>query len=110
MPLRLLPPKVGQLPSRTVELHAGGWRPVGQEAPNLYNGAWQKARVGFLAKHPLCVHCLEKGRTTQATVVDHTEPHRGNLAVFWDKSKWQALCTNCHSQWKQMQELGLTLP
>jgi 5-methylcytosine-specific restriction endonuclease McrA len=70
----------------------------------LYGYQWQKAREGYLRKHPLCVHCNEKGRVTPATVVDHKKPHRGNLKLFWDKSNWQGLCKVCHDSWKQRLE------
>lgn len=40
---------------------------------------------------------------TPARVVDHITPHRGDVALFWDESNWQALCDfttpfNCHGQ------------
>jgi 5-methylcytosine-specific restriction protein A len=31
-------------------------------------------------------------------VVDHIVPHRGDLTVFWDRSRWQALCASCHGR------------
>ena len=43
-----------------------------------YNGRWEKARTRFLKAHPLCVRCMEQGRLTRATVVDHIIPHRGD--------------------------------
>lgn len=61
-----------------------------------YNSRWQKARARFLRKHPLCERCREQGRLTKATVVDHVVPHRGDPALFWDESNWQALCKSCH--------------
>lgn len=63
-----------------------------------YGSAWQKARAGFLAQHPLCVDCLAAGRTTAATEVDHVIPHRGDRAKFWDASNWAARCKPCHSR------------
>jgi 5-methylcytosine-specific restriction endonuclease McrA len=63
-----------------------------------YSSAWQKARVGFLASHPLC----ECGAA--ATVVDHKRPHRGDKALFWDRHNWQPMCVACHSGRKQSQE------
>jgi 5-methylcytosine-specific restriction enzyme A len=55
--------------------------------------AWRKARLGFLAEHPLCARC-----GAPATVVDHIVPHRGDPAIFWDRTRWQALCASCHSR------------
>lgn len=68
----------------------------GSAAERGYDGKWQKARVQFLRKHPLCAHCREQGRLTPATVVDHIIPHRGDPVLFWDESNWQPLCRDCH--------------
>jgi 5-methylcytosine-specific restriction endonuclease McrA len=64
-----------------------------------YNREWQKARDLFLSQHPWCVRC-----GARANVVDHKDPHRGDQAIFWDKSRWQPLCTPCHSGAKQRLE------
>ncbi|HEY1600633.1 MAG TPA: hypothetical protein VGG64_13580 [Pirellulales bacterium] len=52
----------------------------------------------FLALHPLCVLCKQGGRLEQATVVDHREPHRGNVELFWDVSNWDSLCAWHHNR------------
>lgn len=70
----------------------------------LYNGKWQKARASFLRAHPLCGFCLNVGRLIPASVVDHIEPHRGDLALFWDRDNWQSLCKQCHDSHKQRAE------
>ena len=62
-----------------------------------YGRSWRKARDLFLRQHPLCKLCMEDGRREPATCVDHVAAHKGDMAVFWDSSKWQALCTPCHS-------------
>lgn len=64
-----------------------------------YTTAWDKARAAFLAKHPKCAKC-----GAPATVVDHVTPHRGDMKVFWDRTRWQPLCTHCHSSRKQSEE------
>lgn len=64
-----------------------------------YDSKWDKARKGFLAKHPTCVMC-----GAPATVVDHKTPHRGDKRLFWDRTNWQPLCTHCHSSAKQAHE------
>lgn len=69
-----------------------------------YGSRWQKARAGYLRKHPLCVMCEREGRTTIATVVDHIKPHGGDKELFWDSSNWQALCKECHNSTKRRQE------
>lgn len=64
-----------------------------------YDTAWEKARKGYLQHHPLCVHCLAEGIVTAATVVDHIDPHRGDMVKFWDSTNnWQALCATHHSR------------
>lgn len=70
-----------------------------------YGRAWQKAREGFLANHPVCVHCLKRGVATQATEVDHIVPHRRDRELFWDRENWQALCKPCHAR-KTAAEVG----
>ena len=63
-----------------------------------YGRKWQTARLGYLQKHPLCVHCLARGHVTAATDVDHIKPHGGDPVLFWDaENNWQALCHPCHS-------------
>ncbi|CDX21963.1 HNH endonuclease (fragment) [Mesorhizobium sp. ORS 3324] len=64
-----------------------------------YTVAWEKARVEFLAAHPVCRFCPEA-----ANVVDHIKPHRGDMRLFWNRSNWQPLCTRCHSSIKQSRE------
>lgn len=71
----------------------------GTSSQRGYTGAWDKAREGFLAKHPFCRRCGDP-----AEVVDHITPHRGDKAVFWDRANWQPLCTPCHSGTKQREE------
>lgn len=70
----------------------------GTAAQRGYDGAWQKARKGYLAKHPLCASCLRGGKYTPATVVDHIIPHRGDKNLFWDSENWQSLCKQCHDR------------
>lgn len=65
-----------------------------------YGTRWDKARAGYLLKHPACAMCRKP-----ATVVDHIIPHRGDRDLFWDiKNNWQPLCTPCHSKSKQRKE------
>lgn len=75
-----------------------------------YTAAWQRARAGFLAKHPLCTRCDVADQVEPATVVDHIKPHRlkdamdsGNeaaiaaaRALFWARGNWQGLCKRHH--------------
>ena len=77
--------------------------------------AWQRAAAAWLQQYPLCALCLARGQinarsiadecSTQRTlVVDHIEPHRGNVNLFWDQNNWQTLCRLCHDIEKQRHE------
>lgn len=64
-----------------------------------YTRQWEKARAEFLQHHAFCKMC-----GAEAALVDHIEPHKGDMALFWNWANWQALCTSCHSRHKQRQE------
>jgi 5-methylcytosine-specific restriction endonuclease McrA len=38
-------------------------------------------------------------------VTDHVIPHKGDMAVFWDRAQWQSACTWHHDVVKQRLEL-----
>ncbi len=63
-----------------------------------YGSRWQKARRTYLLSHPLCAHCETQGMLTQATIVDHIVPHKGDQKLFWDATNWQPLCKPCHDR------------
>lgn len=68
---------------------------------------WTKGRLVFLANNPLCTRCQAKGRITRATVVNHIKPHKGDLALFYDTSNFEAVCAPCHDgPIKQAEYLG----
>jgi len=69
----------------------------GSAASRGYDARWRRARLWFLQQNPLCVECLKAGRTEAATVVDHIEPHKGDVEKFWNVKKWQALCARHHN-------------
>ena len=69
-----------------------------------YSKRWEKARSAYLRKYPYCVMCAEQGEKVRATVVDHKQPHRGDMRLFWDSSNWQGLCKVHHDSTKQRQE------
>lgn len=85
-------------------INPDSWRSGKTSTERGYGYKWQQAREGFLRSHPLCVYCQREGRVTAATVVDHAIAHRGDMALFWDKSNWQSLCGPCHSSVKQREE------
>lgn len=68
-----------------------------------YTREWEVARAAFLKFYPTCAH---PGCNAPAEVVDHVTPHRGNRALFWDRSNWQPLCAHHHNGHKQRQERG----
>lgn len=70
-----------------------------------YNARWQRYRLAFLAKHPLCIQHQAAGETVAATVVDHIIPHRGDAELFWRESNHQALCASCHGVKSQAERL-----
>ena len=64
----------------------------------LYTSSrWQAIRRMQLSREPWCAECLTKGVYTQATDVDHVQPHRGNRAAFY-QGELQSLCHPCHSR------------
>lgn len=76
-----------------------------KEHNRLYDTVrWRKARARHLDNHPLCVMCLQQGRDTMATVIDHIIEHKGDYDMFWDEDNWQSLCAPCHSGNKRQQE------
>ncbi len=71
-----------------------------------YTKAWERARLAYLQKHPLCAHCEARGFVTAGQVVDHVVPHRGNAHLFWLEANWQTLCHPCDRA-KKPRENGL---
>lgn len=70
-----------------------------------YDVRWQEYRQLYLRHNPLCVLCLKQGKHTQASVVDHINPHKGNMVLFWDSNNHQSLCRSCHDT-KTRQEIN----
>jgi 5-methylcytosine-specific restriction endonuclease McrA len=63
-----------------------------------YDSKWEQARASYLRENKWCVARIggrQCGRP--AVVVDHIEPHRGDMTLFWKRSNWQAHCASCHS-------------
>lgn len=75
---------------------------------HLYNRKWQRQSRLFKAHNPLCVYCLQMGKTTAVAgrlgVVDHIKPHNGDLVLFWNQDNWQSLCNACHDGPKRLEE------
>lgn len=73
-----------------------------------YDSRWKKARVGFLAKHPFCECPDHKGKldAPKADTVDHVIPHKGDPALFWDRSNWRPSTRACNSRKAAAEEGG----
>lgn len=128
MKLQTLKPRVQMMSTATAtalpEVNPSSWRGSKQtSAQRGYGYKWQQARAGYLLKHPLCVFCLRDAgivatdlsdilsecdakhvRLPYASVVDHSVPHRGDMVIFWDSSRWQSLCANHHNSEAQRRD------
>jgi 5-methylcytosine-specific restriction protein A len=60
-----------------------------------YTRRWRKLRNIILNRQPFCVHCLNDGRHTVATEVDHIIPV--SYGGTNDDDNLQSLCKPCHS-------------
>ncbi len=71
----------------------------GSASSRGYTSKWRWASKAYLIDRPFCVSCAAKGFPhVMATVVDHRIPHRGDMALFWDKGNWQSMCKPCHDR------------
>lgn len=78
---------------RPVSLYKGTKRRRSDSYNWMYRTSrWTRERRLYLDENPFCVAC---GAT--ATIVDHITPHRGDEALFWDRTNWQSMCMSCHS-------------
>ena len=93
------PTRAREVSTQSVQmLNPDAWREGLTTAQRGYGGKWQRARLAYLAKHPLCRMCEAQGKVTAANVVDHVVDHRGDMKLFWDsEGNWQPLCAPCHS-------------
>jgi 5-methylcytosine-specific restriction endonuclease McrA len=70
-----------------------------------YTPEFDRASQAFKFTHPLCLGCEAVGRLTGTAVTDHVVPHKGDMVVFWDQSRWQPACRFHHDVVKQRLEL-----
>lgn len=56
---------------------------------------WQRLRRQVLREEPLC---RTRGCGAQSVIVDHTRPHRGNRALFFDRTNLTGRCKSCHDR------------
>ena len=66
--------------------------------------AWDGLRYKQLKKEKFCRMCMDKGLYVEAKVVDHIEPHKGDIDLFRDETNLQSLCGRCHNA-KSAQEM-----
>lgn len=120
----MLGARLQQAGARTAVMQPGSWRTSAQtSAQRGYGYRWQKERAVHLREHPFCEICMRELRiiakdlaavilecaarglaVPYGNVVDHRIAHRGDQALFWDRTNWQTLCTTHHSRDKQRQE------
>jgi replicative DNA helicase len=73
-------------------------KPSTHTGPRLYDSwKWKKARARYLKQNPLCLDCVQRGRTKAAEVVHHDPPCKSNDGQFWDANTWVPLCRACHN-------------
>lgn len=65
---------------------------------------WQRLRWQVLGDAMFaCARCGLIGQSREL-VADHVQPHRGDRALFFDRSNLQCLCATCHNRDKQREE------
>jgi len=80
----------------------------GTAAQQGYDKRWQKVRLSYLGRHPVCERCEANGLTTVASMVHHKIPIKQGGAKY-DHSNLMALCNDCHEaihkpdRWKRRQ-------
>lgn len=75
----------------------------------LYRTArWAATRLRIFERDGYtCQMCGRLQGDTSQLVADHRQPHRGDLALFWDEDNLETLCASpCHSKHKQRLEQG----
>lgn len=70
-------------------------RATGDQA--FYNRiAWRTCSRVFQSLNPLCENCKDKGRLTEAQMVDHVIPMPIGEALYY--LNFMSLCHRCHNQ------------
>lgn len=71
---------------------------ISTEHYDFYNSyGWRKFATGLRKHNPLCVKCLEEGRTAPSQVVDHIVSIDDG-GDKWDLDNLQVLCHTCHNK------------
>lgn len=103
--LEALPPRLATAPAGKppTERERSDFNPLRK----LYRTArWAKLRWAIFVRDLFtCQMCGRIEANTSRLVCDHRQPHRGDLALFWDPENLQTLCASpCHSKHKQKLE------
>jgi 5-methylcytosine-specific restriction protein A len=61
--------------------------------------AWQTLKLIVRGQQPLCDECGQPGQE-----IDHTIPHRGDYAMFFNRENLRNKCKSCHSRKTQRGE------
>ena len=85
--------------------------PEAAEYRRLYKTArWRILRLQQLAAEPLCQKCSTDEHPVSATVVNHKQEHKGDLALFFDPENVESVCAPCHDgPIQQTEKLGYSL-
>ncbi|WP_108259333.1 HNH endonuclease [Mangrovicoccus ximenensis] len=116
--LKALPPRLSALPPRLgLGVHGDRREMTGKRDRrhepqgkwhHLYCKArWQHLRMSVLkAANFTCVRCSSISRHPKGSDMhaDHIVAHRGDEALFYDRSNLQCLCARCHNSDKQREE------
>jgi 5-methylcytosine-specific restriction protein A len=60
---------------------------------------WRKFRRAFLASHPLCWWCKQRGIVKQATEIDHIKPRIEWPELSVDADNCRPGCKSCHAKY-----------
>ncbi len=69
-----------------------------------YGTVWQKVRLNYLNKHPLCAACELRGIQRAANEVHHKIPLRQDGKN--NEENFESLCKSCHSRLTRKQSGG----
>lgn len=106
--LAALPSQLRRMTGDEKERHRQ--RDADQKHRRWYKTAkWQKLRQKILVRDSYTcqrtgVLCIGQHPADNSPVVDHIEPHRGNLELFWDESNLQCVSKAFHDSEKQREE------
>lgn len=100
------------MPTKPPVFRPAGWKPRpqaererkraldqrrGSARQRGYDRDWEQVRLQVLADEPLCRFCVEAGRVTAATVVDHIQTIAERPDLRLERSNLRGLCAPCHN-------------